>query len=143
MRWLLKAPVPAFQAGFGWIFARRLLMLSHTGRSTGSLHRTVVEVVSDDRHTRESIVAAGWGTETGWYRNIQANPAVEVRIGHDRYVPVQRFLGEAEAVEVLDAYVQRHRLAARFVMRWLGFEWNEAGRHEFYRSVRLVGFRPK
>jgi hypothetical protein len=37
----------------------------------------------------------------------------------------------------------QHRLAARLILRWLGYEWSDAGRERFYRTVRLVGFRPR
>jgi len=143
LRWLLRAPIPVYRAGLGWLFGHRLLMLTHTGRRTHEQRRTVVEVVTYDARTHESIVAAGWGTATQWYRNIQVSTATEIHTGGEHYRPVQRFLGEEEAREVLEGYLAAHRFAARFVLRWLGYEWSAAGREEFLRTVRLVGFRPR
>ena len=48
------------------------------------MHQTVVEVVRFDPRTREIVVAAGWGGQTDWYRNIQRTPALEVRTGSAR-----------------------------------------------------------
>jgi deazaflavin-dependent oxidoreductase (nitroreductase family) len=143
LRLLLKAPIPFYRAGFGWLFGHHLLMLEHRGRRSGGIHRTAVEVVRYDSRTRESIVAAGWGTDTQWYRNIQVTPASEVRTGNQRFAPAQRFLGEEEARELLDAYVSDHRFIARFILRWLGYDWSNEGRERFYQAVRLVGFRPR
>jgi deazaflavin-dependent oxidoreductase (nitroreductase family) len=143
LRFLLRAPIPLYRAGLGWLFGHRLLMLAHEGRRTGQLHRTVVEVVSYDARTHESIVTASWGTATQWYRNIQVKEAAEIHAGRQRYAPVQRFLGEDEAREILESHAMAHQLAARFVLRWLGYEWSDEGRERFYRAVRLVGFRPR
>lgn len=143
LRLLLKAPIPLYLAGLGWLFGHRLLMLEHRGRSSRGVHRSVVEVVAYDRRTHESIVAAGWGTATQWYRDIQVQPAVEIHIGAQQFAPVQRFLGEDEAHDVLDDYVLGHRIAARFILRWLGYDWSREGRERFYDTVRLVGFRPR
>ncbi|PZS27397.1 MAG: hypothetical protein DLM61_16790 [Pseudonocardiales bacterium] len=41
---------------------------------------------------------AGLGLSCDWYRNIQANPAIEVVVGRRRFEPVHRLLGEAEAM---------------------------------------------
>ena len=143
VRLLLRLPVPLYMAGLGWLFGHRLLMLEHRGRRSHDLHRSVVEVIAYDHRTRESIVAAGWGTATQWYRNIQVQSAVEVHTSAQQFVPAQRFLGEDEAHDVLDDYVMAHRFAARFVLRWLGYDWSKEGRERFYDTVRLVGFRPR
>jgi hypothetical protein len=31
--------------------------------------------------TRENVVLSAWGEKAGWYRNIEAVPALEVRTG--------------------------------------------------------------
>ncbi len=143
VRLLLKVPIPLYRLGLGWLFGHRLLLLEHRGRRSRELHRSVVEVIAYDHRTRESIVAAGLGTATQWYRNIQVQPALAVHISTDEFAPAQRFLGEDEARDVLDDYVMAHRFAARFILRWLGYDWSTEGRERFYDTVRLVGFRPR
>ena len=40
-RWLVRAPIPLFRAGLGFVFGGRLLLLEHLGRTSGE-HRFVV-----------------------------------------------------------------------------------------------------
>lgn len=142
-RLLLKVPIPVYRLGFGWLFGHQLLMLEYQGRRPDELRRSVVEVVAYDARTQESITAAGWGTATQWYRTIQVQPAAGVVTGRQQFAPVQRFLGEEEAREVLDRYLAAHRFAARLAFRWLGYDWSDEGRDGFCQDVRLVGFRPR
>ncbi|MDQ2884110.1 MAG: nitroreductase family deazaflavin-dependent oxidoreductase [Actinomycetota bacterium] len=41
----------------------------------------------------EVFVIAGLGPSCDWYRNLQANPAIEVVVGRRRFEPAHRLLG--------------------------------------------------
>lgn len=56
--------------GFG-----QYLVLTHRGRKTGLLRRTPVNFA---RVKGEIYITAGFGKISDWYRNIQANPHIEV-----------------------------------------------------------------
>ena len=59
----------------GPIMAGRYMVITHTGRKSGQKHRTPVNyAVVDD----EVYCTAGFGSVSDWYRNIIANPQVEV-----------------------------------------------------------------
>lgn len=53
----------------------RIMVITHTGRKTGNKRRTPVNYNEVDG---EIYCTAGFGAKSDWYRNIMANPRVEV-----------------------------------------------------------------
>lgn len=143
LRWLFDVPEVVYRLRFGWIFGRRFLLLTHRGRRTGVVRRTVVEAVSFDAATFESVVVAGWGDRTNWYRNVVAGPALEVETGGRRYRPTQRVLAPDEVRAVLEGYVTRNPWAGG-VMERLGLDPTGAspGSDRRIAHLRGVAFRP-
>ena len=144
LRLAFRLPIYLYRLNLGWLFSHRFLLLIHRGRKSGLLRETVLEVILYDAATMESVVLSAWRGEADWYRNIEATPALEVRIGGQRYVPEQRFLSPAENHAVLADYRRRHPLAFRIFARAFGYPLGgtEARRREFASSLRLVAFRP-
>lgn len=145
--WLVfRAPVYLYHLGLGRLFGHRFLLFVHQGRKSGLLRETVLEVIRYDPTTRESIVLSGRGEKSDWYRNIEESPALEVRTGHERYVPAQRFLDPVENHEVISEYARRHPLVLRLFAKVFRFGYPLNGtqeeRREFARSLRLVAFHP-
>jgi hypothetical protein len=105
----------------------------------------VLEVILYYPATRESVVLSAWGEKAGWYRNIEAVPALEVRTGSQRYVPEQRFLVPEENHAIISDYGQRHPLAFRAFVRVFGYplDGTEAARREVACALHLVAFRPR
>lgn len=137
-------PRTIYRLHLGWLLGHRFLMLTHRGRKTGRLRRTMLEVVRYDPATRESVVLSAYGNRSDWYRNIQAQPALEVRTGRDRYAPVQRALTPGETYTVLADYRRRYGpLLGRF-LRYMGYEYR--GKDDELRSIatqaHAVAFRP-
>jgi deazaflavin-dependent oxidoreductase (nitroreductase family) len=144
LRVALRAPNWIYRLGLGGLLGGRFLQIAHRGRVTGRLRRTVVEVVRFDGAAPEVVVTAGWGPATQWYRNLAAAPAEEVRLGRRRWPrPSQRFLDEAERIEVLSGYVRAHPRAARELGRFLGAPNLAEGEiRELAARIRAVAFRP-
>ena len=103
-RWFI---VPAHHVGLaawvstpagGWI-----VLLRVKGRKSGLVRETPLNYVLADGAV---WVMAGFGGRTEWYRNLLADPAVEVRL------PTRAFAGTAE--EVLDPAI-RARMIPRLV----------------------------
>lgn len=94
-RLLNKLMVMNFRWGFGPLLSGQIEPLGHimvlttTGRRSGRKHRTPVNfaIVRGDVYC-----TAGFGHRADWYRNVLANPQVEVWIGS------QRWSGRAEPV---------------------------------------------
>ncbi len=78
-----------YALGLGRLQGRLVLLLATTGRVSGKRH--VVSLQYEEIDGRY-YVAAARGTRADWFRNIQADPRVEVR------VKARRFAGLAEPV---------------------------------------------
>ncbi|NLG21907.1 MAG: nitroreductase family deazaflavin-dependent oxidoreductase [Actinomycetales bacterium] len=107
-RRFVRAPIPLFRAGLGFLFTRRLLMLEHVGRTSGAARYVVLEVV--ERESDNSlVVASGFGRRAQWFRNLQAQPRCHVSTGFARRRPaVATVLDEAESQAVLEHYQEQH-----------------------------------
>ncbi|MGH9307402.1 MAG: nitroreductase family deazaflavin-dependent oxidoreductase [Acidimicrobiales bacterium] len=148
VRRLLRAPTALYHHDLGWLLGRRFMMLTHVGRRSGKQYHTVLEVIAFDESLREVVVVAGLGPSTDWYRNIQASPPIQVRIGRDRFQPVVRHLDEDEAIGMLADYERRNRWAApvvRRVLTWLvgwPYDASDGARRRLVKQLPLVAFTP-
>src|SRR5690554_3062746 len=110
-RWLARAPVGLYRAGFGWLFGRRLLMLEHRGRSSGQRRYVVLEVVLREAPDR-LIIASGFGDGAQWFQNLLAEPRCGVSIGFRRRIPaVASVIEPAERGRILEKYQRVHPAA--------------------------------
>jgi deazaflavin-dependent oxidoreductase (nitroreductase family) len=80
---MFRAPVYLYRWNLGWLLGKRMILIEHTGRKSGRARRSVLEVtaVRDGR----PIIVSGFGTKSDWYRNVMADPEVEVTWGRDRF----------------------------------------------------------
>lgn len=89
-RWLVT---PAFRAGLGPLFATpvagSLMIVRTTGRTSGKRREAPLAYVILDGAV---YCCAGFGRSTAWYRNLLADPRVEV------VLPTIAFAGMAETV---------------------------------------------
>jgi deazaflavin-dependent oxidoreductase (nitroreductase family) len=144
-RWLANAPRWFYRLGLGWLLGQRLVQITHRGRKSGLIRRTVLEVLQYDPQTREVLVVSGWEGKTDWYRNIQHEPALEVRIGRVQYRPVQEFLSPEETAQLILTLFRQRPREVRFVGALLGIDPDapepalRARLEAFFRGVR---FRP-
>jgi deazaflavin-dependent oxidoreductase (nitroreductase family) len=134
-----------FELGLGRLVGHRFLQLSHRGRTSGRVYRTVLEVISYDSSSRESVVLSGWGERADWYRNIHAAPALLVVTAGERYAPAQRSVEPDELYTRLATYVECNRLLGGIVRRTLGLklDGSEEDRASLYRrGFRGIAFQP-
>ena len=117
-RALMRAPIGLYRMGLGRLLGRRFLLLEHTGRRSGLLRRTVLEVV--DLQDGVPVVASGWGEGSDWYRNVVEHPTVAVTLGPGRFDAEAVRLDPPEAARVLDHYRQAHPRAARAIGHAIG-----------------------
>ncbi len=110
-RWFARAPELAFRLGLGALFGRRLCMLTHLGRTSGLVRRTVLEVVEEDRARHTVLVASGFGVSQ-WLRNIRATAPVRLDVGGEHWAPTVRELALDERAAVLTRYQAAHPRAA-------------------------------
>lgn len=145
---LLRAPAQLYAWNAGWLLGQRFLMLTHVGRRSGRRHRTVLEVIGRHPATDEFLVVAGLGRSANWYRNIEANAAVEVAVGRRRFRPVYRTLPQDDAIAALTEYERRNRIVAplvRRVLSWLvgwRYDGSDGARRRLAGELPVVAFRP-
>jgi deazaflavin-dependent oxidoreductase (nitroreductase family) len=60
----------------------RIMVLTHTGRRSGLPRQTPVNYAPVEGAV---YCTAGFGRRCDWYRNLLANPDVEVRLPHERW----------------------------------------------------------
>jgi len=65
----------------------RVMVVTHTGRKSGSRYRTPLNYAVENG---EIYCMAGFGHQADWFRNIQANPQVEI------WLPDSWWSGQAE-----------------------------------------------
>lgn len=107
-RAFVRAPIPLFRAGLGFLLTRRMLMLEHVGRTSGQARYVVLEVVGEEP-SGGLVVASGFGRTSQWFRNVVAEPSCHVSIGFTRRRPaVATVLDAAEGEAVLADYRQAH-----------------------------------
>lgn len=108
VRWFVRAPIWLYRARLGFVFGTRLLMLEHTGR-TSRLRRYVVLEIVDHPAPERYVVVSGFGDSAHWFRNIEANPQVRVRLRSRRPAPaVASRLEEGDSAASLGRYARAH-----------------------------------
>ncbi|NJK81108.1 MAG: nitroreductase family deazaflavin-dependent oxidoreductase [Chloroflexaceae bacterium] len=92
----------------------RFMVLVHTGRKTGMQRRTPTNYTAIDG---DIYVAAGFGKVSHWYKNIMANPRIEIWMDNGWW--------EAEAEDITGG--PRHTELMREVLKGSGFAAYVAG----------------
>ena len=141
---LFKVPLFLYRLRLGWLLGKRFMLLTHVGRHSGKVRRTVLAVLRFDEQTKEIYAVSAWNG-SDWYSNIQAAPALHVETGFVRYVPVQRTLSPEAMTTALIEYRKRHPIFSRIICRIPGWKWDLSD-EEFLalaHTLRGVAFRPK
>lgn len=140
---ILRLPPRLWYAlGLGPIMGRLVLLLTTTGRNTGRRHVTPLQY---EEEGDVIYVAAARGLKADWFRNIIANPNVEVQ------VKARHFHGLAEPIidpgRIADFLELRLRLHPRMVGTMLRSEGlptrpSRAQLEQYATQVALVAIRP-
>jgi deazaflavin-dependent oxidoreductase (nitroreductase family) len=118
-RAVVRAPILVYRCGLGWLFGRRLVLLTHVGRRSGRPRQVVLEVVGRGSTPGSYIVASGYGSRAHWYRNVLAHPEVTYQVGRRRRDGWAYPLPSAESGRRLAGYAGRRPRSAAALMRML------------------------
>lgn len=144
LRFLLRLPLLLYRLGSGRLLGERFLLLQHKGRVTDVWHETVLEVVHQDRDRQSYVVAAAWGDQAEWLKNLRADPRAYVQVAGQSSAADAKELDPGAARQVLRDYIRDHALAARGLALLLGLPtladpdaWDDLGER-----LPLVRFSP-
>ncbi|WP_415674980.1 nitroreductase family deazaflavin-dependent oxidoreductase [Tsukamurella hominis] len=109
-RRLVRAPIWLYQHGLGAVLGPRMVMIEHTGRTSGEPRYVVLEVV--DRPDPDTvIVCSGFGETSQWYRNLRARPECRVTVGRRERAAHADLLDSEASAAVLHRYRSAHPAA--------------------------------
>lgn len=141
---IFKLPVLLYRLHLGWLLGKRFMQVTHVGRRSGKVRRTVLAVLRFDGQTKEIYAVSAW-KGSDWYYNIQASPALRVETGFVHYVPAQRTLSPEEITTTFMEYRKKHPIFSRMICRIPGWKWNLTYDEflELARTLHGVAFGPK
>jgi deazaflavin-dependent oxidoreductase (nitroreductase family) len=146
MRLAFRCVGSLYGLGLGRLVGHRFLQVTHRGRRSKRVYRTVLEVIAFEPMTHESIVLSAWGERSDWYRNVRASPALEILTAGERYPPEQRFVESDELYVLLQRYLQRNPPIAGIVRGVLGLRLDGSPTDRAMLDARGylgVAFRPR
>jgi deazaflavin-dependent oxidoreductase (nitroreductase family) len=109
----MRFPILLYRLNLGWFLGKRFLLLEHRGRKSGTIRKAVIEVVDHNVRDGSYIVAAAWGNQADWYKNIQKEPNVNITVGTRRFSALARTLSAEDAAKHLNTYAVKHPIAFR------------------------------
>ena len=111
-----------YRSRFRSMVGSTMAVLTHVGRRTGKIRRTVLYAQYYNPRTKELRLVAAFGI-TDWFLNICKQPALLVEVGDARYVPAHRILSVHEIAEIQRRFRQNHPLVARAQAWLMGWPW--------------------
>jgi len=139
----MRMPLRAYAHDRGHLLGHTFLQFTHVGRKTGNEYRAVAMVLAFDDSTTEAVVCAAW--DTAWLQNLRTQAARNVKIDRLSFTPVQRFLTEDEAYDVIQEFQSAHPRRTALIARVLG--WGDLRDHstarKFAREHPFIAFRPQ
>ncbi|MFI6425623.1 nitroreductase family deazaflavin-dependent oxidoreductase [Promicromonospora sp. NPDC050880] len=148
LRTAFAAPNALYRHGMGRVLGRKFLQLTHVGRTSGTAHTVVLEVLRYDKDSGEAVVISGFGARAQWLRNLRANGDARVSFGRTPRRAEVRFLEADEAVDVMVTYEERYGVLRPVLRRTLGlllgqdYRGTDEDRRRLVETLPLVALRP-
>jgi deazaflavin-dependent oxidoreductase (nitroreductase family) len=140
----MKMPLILYRLGLGQMLGKRFMLVTHVGRRSGKVYRTVLAALRFDDKTREIFAVSAW-SGSNWYRNIQVTPALEVETNGVHYAPVQHSLSPEEIAALFIEFRKEHPIFSRMIARIPGWKI-DSSYEEFLQlasTMRGMAFKPK
>jgi deazaflavin-dependent oxidoreductase (nitroreductase family) len=132
-----------YDSGKGWIVGWLILLLRHTGRKSGRQYATPLQYEKIDG---AYYIGAARGVNADWFRNIQANPQVQVSVGRRTFKTLAEPVTDVERVADFLAYRLKHHplmIGLMMKMHKLPMKPSRSQLLELGRSTSLVILRPQ
>jgi deazaflavin-dependent oxidoreductase (nitroreductase family) len=139
---LTKLPGVLYSLGLGSLVGRLVLILTTTGRKSGLPRSTPLQYEEQDGLI---YVASARGQRADWFRNVVADPRVEVQVG------ARRFHGLAEPItdpariaDFMELRLRRHPRMLGAMLRGEGLPArpDRSQLEQFAAKIAMVAIRP-
>ena len=141
-KWLFKIPILFYKIGLP-LFGGFILLLTTIGRKSGRPRHTPLEF-RREAGTGHRIIMAGWGGNTDWRRNIEANPRVHVQAGWKKFDALAEKLTDNEVADFIAEAMRLNPRSERIWSRWAGGPVRAEDRESLLRAAKFFpSFRLK
>jgi deazaflavin-dependent oxidoreductase (nitroreductase family) len=94
--------------------------------------------------TGDMVIMAGWGGNTDWRKNIEANPRVHVQAGWTKFDALAEKLTDEEVADFLAEALRLNPRSERIWSRWAGEPVRAESRESLLRAAKFFpSFRLK
>ncbi len=141
LRLIHLPPRLLYAMGLGPLLGRFLLLLTTTGRKTGLSRETPLQYEEQDGTI---FVAAMLGPRADWFRNILADPRVEVRLTAGRMPGVAEPITDPGRIaDFLELRLRRHprMIGAILKLEGLPYQPDRLALEQFAANLALVAIR--
>ena len=115
LRWIKWPPRILYGLGLGRVYGRLVLLLTTTGRKSGRPRVTPLQYEEIDG---EVLVASALGDRADWFRNLEADPRVEVRLRGRRFPGIaEPIVDRVRVADFLEYRLNRHPRMVGAIMR--------------------------
>lgn len=132
-----------YAGGKGWIVGKFILLLTHTGRKSGTRYATPLQY---EKIAGAYYVGAGRGPKADWFRNILADPHVHVQVDRCAFDCVAEPVTDPQRVaDFLEYRLERHPLMIGLMLKFAHGMPMHPSRAQFLElsgSTALVILRP-
>ena len=127
LKFFFKVPVWLHKMGLGgWerLIGAQWMFITTKGRKTGKPRNSMVDVMDYDKATDTYYIEAAYGTRADWYRNIQASPNFEARVGRRKFLARAEALSNENTADTLVRFYREKPAYTRSVMAMVGIKFN-------------------
>lgn len=127
LKFFFKVPVWMYKIGFGGferLVGAQWMLITHIGRKSGKRYDSMVDVMDYDKATDTYYIEAAYGTRADWYRNIQASPNFEARVGRRKFEARAKALSTEGSADMLVKFYREKPVYTRSVMAMVGMKFN-------------------
>ena len=125
-KFFFKFPVWFAKIGFGgWekLIGAEWMLITTVGRKSGKPRETMVDVMDYDAAADTYYIEAAYGDRADWYKNMQAHPVFEARVGRRKFQATAAPLSNEGAGEMMVLFFRKKPAYTRSVMAMVGMKF--------------------
>ena len=147
LKFFFKVPVWIHKLGFGgWerLIGAQWMLITTVGRKSGKPRDAMVDVMDYDTASDTYFIEAAYGSRADWYRNMQANPIFDARVGRRKFKARAAPLSNEGAGELMVQFYRKKPAYTRSVMAMVGMKFeNEEQLRTLGSKLTLLAVKPE